>query len=103
MPKDLRRAVLHAFHTELGVNTFEEGYALLRKYASAKQARAILSYPDLIEELFARLSEVVRAKEIPIVVYDVYLIAYRRKLDGEDWRDHYDPLGLEDFDPEDLA
>jgi hypothetical protein len=99
LPTDLRNAVLRAFRRgleddEIGI---EEGYALLRKHASAKQANSIIRYPDLVEEFCDRLFVLEDNSEIREMVSELVNRAIQRFKDREDWRDYYDAEEDDDY------
>jgi hypothetical protein len=99
LPADLREAVVRAFREGVGDDeyTLEEGYAYLRRYASAKQANTIIRYPDLVEEFCDRLPVVSDNGDIRAMVSELVNTAIQRFKDKEDWRDYYD---TDDYDAE---
>jgi hypothetical protein len=92
LPEDLRKAVEKAFQVGLEDDemTLEEGYALLRKHATAKQANSIIRYPDLVEEFCNRWFTLQDDSDIRAMVSELVNRAIRRFKEQEDWRDYYD-------------
>jgi len=93
LPKDLKDAVMNAFRVGLDDDdiTAEEGYAYIRQYASEKQAKCIIRYPDLVEE-FCNRHFIRRDDEDDIreLVSEIVGRAVERIKNKEDWRDYYD-------------
>ena len=93
LPKDLKDAVMNAFRVGLDDDeiTAEEGYAYIRQYASEKQAKCIIRYPDLVEEFcdrhFIRRDD---EDDIRELVSEIVGRAVERIRNKEDWRDYYD-------------
>jgi hypothetical protein len=92
LPSDLRDAVVQAFRNGLSNpnTTFEQGYAYLRKYATPKQASALVRYPDLVEDFCDRVAVVEDNSEVRELVSELVSIAVRRLKERENWRDYYD-------------
>jgi hypothetical protein len=103
LPSDLREAVVQAFRKGLSdeLTSFDEGYALLRKHASPKQANSIIRYPDLVEEFCDRLYVLEDDRDIRQMVSELVNTAIQRFKDKEDWREHYD-YDADGEDDEDL-
>jgi hypothetical protein len=91
LPPDLKEAVVHAFRCGLNEDeiTFEEGYNFLRKYASAKQANALVRYPDLVEEFCDRLFVLQDDSDIRQMVSELVNTAITRFRNNEAWQDYY--------------
>jgi hypothetical protein len=104
LPKDLKDAIMNAFRVGLDDDeiTAEEGYAYLRQYASEKQAKCIIRYPDLVEE-FSNRHFILRDDDNAIreMVSELVGRAVERIKDKDDWRDYYDYETDDDYDADD--